>query len=309
MKIILATDGSTYSELAAVLISKIPALAASEIVVASVVNPPVPAMGIVDVFPAAFDGEQVEAIYTAQHEHAKESGAKASSWLGSIPHRTQILEGEAVEQLLKLVEDEKADLIVVGSRGVGGFEAFLLGSVAKELVKRCPSSVLIARTGENHDAKPVIESMLAKTRISAAVGFDGSDGSRIALHAVKELGPGQFDRLYAVCAEPIGVLPAGLDASEFATAYPEEHALVVETAKKGELELDGYADDVVGAHGVGSPAKVLAKVVKEYGLDLIVIGATRHGFLERLLIGSVSNEVAATAPCSVWVVRPSAESR
>ena len=46
------------------------------------------------------------------------------------------------------------------------------------------------------------------------------------------------------------------------------------------------------------------KFAVEAGADLVVLGAKRHGALERFLIGSVSFEVAGTAPCSVWIVRP-----
>jgi nucleotide-binding universal stress UspA family protein len=56
------------------------------------------------------------------------------------------------------------------------------------------------------------------------------------------------------------------------------------------------------AHGHG--AFELIKTAKEVAADLVVVGATRHGLIERFLIGSVSYEVATHAPCSVLVVRP-----
>jgi nucleotide-binding universal stress UspA family protein len=49
---------------------------------------------------------------------------------------------------------------------------------------------------------------------------------------------------------------------------------------------------------------MLSEAARQAEADLIVVGATRHGTLERFLIGSVSYELVTEAPCSVLVVRP-----
>ena len=54
-----------------------------------------------------------------------------------------IREGRAATVLADEARD--ADLIVVGSRGLGGFTGLLLGSVSQELAHHAPSSVLIVR--------------------------------------------------------------------------------------------------------------------------------------------------------------------
>jgi nucleotide-binding universal stress UspA family protein len=51
----------------------------------------------------------------------------------------------AANVIVKVAQEESADLIVLGSRGLNGIEAFLLGSVSERVAHRAPCSVLIVR--------------------------------------------------------------------------------------------------------------------------------------------------------------------
>lgn len=53
--------------------------------------------------------------------------------------------GHAAEQILRVAEDEGADLIVMGSRGLNEWKALMLGSVSDHVVHHAPCSVLIVR--------------------------------------------------------------------------------------------------------------------------------------------------------------------
>ncbi len=56
-----------------------------------------------------------------------------------------IREGDIADEILKASEDLKCDLIVIGSRGLGKIDRFLLGSVAEKVMKHSAKSVLMAR--------------------------------------------------------------------------------------------------------------------------------------------------------------------
>jgi nucleotide-binding universal stress UspA family protein len=53
----------------------------------------------------------------------------------------------------------------------------------------------------------------------------------------------------------------------------------------------------------GNPAEKILSLAKREEVDVIVIGSSGKGFLQRRLKGSVSHKVATTAACSVFIVR------
>lgn len=73
------------------------------------------------------------------------AGADASG----VPVESVVVEGEPSRVLLDAARD--ADLIVLGSRGHGGFTGLLLGSVSAQMVHHAPCSVVVVRPAkDNH---------------------------------------------------------------------------------------------------------------------------------------------------------------
>jgi nucleotide-binding universal stress UspA family protein len=54
-------------------------------------------------------------------------------------------EGDPAQTIIDVANEEDADLIVVGARGMSGLRRFMLGSVAGKLSHHAPSSLLIVR--------------------------------------------------------------------------------------------------------------------------------------------------------------------
>jgi nucleotide-binding universal stress UspA family protein len=55
-------------------------------------------------------------------------------------------EGDPADAILDVAEERKADLIVIGNKGMTGAKRFLLGSVPNKVSHHAPCSVLIVRT-------------------------------------------------------------------------------------------------------------------------------------------------------------------
>ncbi len=59
---------------------------------------------------------------------------------------THAREGDPADAILDVAEEEGADLIVVGNKGMTGAKRFLLGSVPNKVSHHAPCSVMIIRT-------------------------------------------------------------------------------------------------------------------------------------------------------------------
>ena len=74
-----------------------------------------------------------------------EARAQASRQ-GVTAVETSARQGDAADAILDVAEEQHADLIVVGNKGMTGAKRFLLGSVPNKVSHHAPCSVLIVRT-------------------------------------------------------------------------------------------------------------------------------------------------------------------
>jgi nucleotide-binding universal stress UspA family protein len=81
--------------------------------------------------------EDVDATLEAASESAKQAG---------VDVETYARQGDPADAILDVAEETKADLIVVGNKGMTGARRFLLGSVPNKVSHHAPCSVLIIRT-------------------------------------------------------------------------------------------------------------------------------------------------------------------
>lgn len=79
--------------------------------------------------------EQFESVWCSPLEEA------------GVRHRKELVDGPPSMTLLRLVEQEPVDLVVVGSRGTGGFPELQLGSTSLQLVHHSPVPVTVIPPG------------------------------------------------------------------------------------------------------------------------------------------------------------------
>jgi nucleotide-binding universal stress UspA family protein len=72
--------------------------------------------------------------------------AAADARKEGIEVQTHPIEGDPAEGILSVAEETKADLIVVGNKGMTGARRFLLGSVPNNISHHAPCSVMVVRT-------------------------------------------------------------------------------------------------------------------------------------------------------------------
>ena len=81
----------------------------------------------------------------AQHARAVIADARVYAERFDIEPDYEVLEGDPAEAILDYAEARDADLIVVGSRGLGRVAGAVLGSVSKDVVHRADRPVLVAK--------------------------------------------------------------------------------------------------------------------------------------------------------------------
>lgn len=224
--------------------------------------------------------------------------ARHSTQLEKVRWMTQVRWAPSGSWAHKLVEAAyDADLLVVGSRGLGGFWQLLLGSVSHHVSIHAPCSVAIVHDGVD----PVVDPS------GVVVGIDGSEPSLRALTwAAREA-----DRL-GLPLQAVHAYAVPTAATNFALARSAEEADNVRARARAQ------ADEVLAAAiaradvpptveirrrvAAGSPAGVLTAAA---GTDaLLVCGQRGHGRLGQLVIGSVSDQCLRHADGAVVVVRP-----
>jgi nucleotide-binding universal stress UspA family protein len=81
--------------------------------------------------------EDVNLLLDAAAAEAKKEGVEV---------QTHPVEGDPADAILNVAEETKADLIVVGNKGMTGARRFVLGSVPNNVSHHAPCSVIIVRT-------------------------------------------------------------------------------------------------------------------------------------------------------------------
>jgi nucleotide-binding universal stress UspA family protein len=81
--------------------------------------------------------EDVEATLNQAAEQIKEAGVEVETFAR---------QGDPADAILDVAEENNADLIIVGNKGMSGAKRFLLGSVPNKVSHHAPCSVMIIRT-------------------------------------------------------------------------------------------------------------------------------------------------------------------
>lgn len=70
-----------------------------------------------------------------------------------VEHRCVLHDGNAVDVVLDVIDEVDADLVVLGSRGIGEAPAMLLGSTSAQIAQRARCPVTIVPTKERESAR------------------------------------------------------------------------------------------------------------------------------------------------------------
>jgi nucleotide-binding universal stress UspA family protein len=302
MKLLIGVDGSTGAQEA---VRQAGQLASPErdTVALYYAPPPLPLREDHRLRPAQVDRVR-RAISDAVFEDAER--LLPASLLG---HTERIVgAADARRGLVATATGAKADLVVVGARGLSRAQRLMLGSVSTTVVHESPVPVLVVRRRPHRrDGEP----------FRVLLAYDGQPASRQAAEFAERLTwPADASgRVVTVVPTIFGAeLPEWLvqrardaETEAFAQVWVREHEAIKAARGQEALDLEKrLAGPFRGQTPLvyeGEPAEQILLVAEEERSDLIVLGARQLTAVSRLLLGSTSQKILAHAPCSLLVVR------
>jgi nucleotide-binding universal stress UspA family protein len=216
-------------------------------------------------------------------------GATAAAEVApEVPVTTEVVSGHAVECLR--AEAGRAQLAVLGHRGIGGLAGLVVGSTAVALAAHANCPVVVVRGAGPVDGDgPVV------------VGVDGSPMSEAALEFAFDEADRRRARLVAVHAWHDLVLdPWFAPMIDWDVLAADERQLLAQRlAGWGAKYPDVQVERVVVKD---RPAHALQ--ARSVGAQLLVVGSRGRGGASGMLLGSVSQALLGHAECPVAIVRP-----
>jgi nucleotide-binding universal stress UspA family protein len=226
----------------------------------------------------------------------EETANRARAEHPGVTVRSTLVAGGGASTLVEL--SHEASLVLVGSRGQGGFAGLMVGSVGSQVAMHSHTPVIVVRPPNaseagNISSSPVIVGVDGSAGSGEALAFafdeaEARDVPLIPLFAWSRLPPGNLG--------PEGPLDHGL------TQARDEASRMLAEAIAGWLDKYPHVRVTPKALYEIHPSWALIEASRRAGL--VVVGSRGRGGFASLLLGSVSHDLVGHAHCPVAVVRP-----
>jgi nucleotide-binding universal stress UspA family protein len=285
MHVLFATDGGDAALDAATLVVSVADRERTHITVLAVAPEGIPSLRYLD------DALRPGAQRKANAEQAASDALRIFEAAGFNTH-TLVTEGHPGREIIATAEHHAAGLIVMGS-GITGLAGRLLGSVCNHVLHRTPSSVLIVRERPRRE------------RIHVVAGVDGSEGSERALDVAMEfLDPQRCSITVLGVAELLTSTVTPPHVAHATSAPPSEiEARITQPAREhAAAAVDRLSDRGFDAQAhivLGHPVKRLLSEIDNLDAELAVAGSRGLDALDRIALGSVSDQLVRNAPATL----------
>ncbi|MFF0341651.1 universal stress protein [Kribbella sp. NPDC004875] len=206
---------------------------------------------------------------------------------------TALVGGAAPKVLIEAAED--ARLVVLGSRGLGGWSGLLVGSVAVQVTTHAVCPVLVVP----HDSPPHAQ----HHHDDVVVGVDGSKSSAKAIEFAFDQAEARHTRVVAVHAwtSPYLTYADGDSMLQFDEEKVREESRLLVAESVAGAAADHPDVDWTTELVSGSAGQALLRRSETAGL--MVVGSRGRGGFSGLLLGSVSQTVLHHTRCPIAIVR------
>jgi nucleotide-binding universal stress UspA family protein len=279
-RILAATGGSPWSEAAVAYATTLAAQLHAELRILTVLN-------ISGVYAMPDVMASSELLMESVEQQGQEILAHAATRAieTSVPHVAILKWGNVAETILQTATEEQCDLIVLGSRGLSGFKRLMLGSISNAVAAKAPCPVLVIK-----NPPPAV---LHWQRVLVATG--GSPWSEAAVEHALALAYAQH---MTVCVLYVEVRRGRRAERTTPMTSDGENVLALAEARAAAAHVSCATE-----LAYGEVTKTILDTATTQQCDVIVLGSRGLTGFKRLMLGSTSNAVAATAPMPVLIVK------
>lgn len=299
MKVLLAVNGSPYTERVVNAFKSLGFNSGTEVVVMTVV-PSFTFLGDITLTRLNSVAVNKKDLHEAQEKKAADIVNSTKEMLKStgLDITTSICWGKPAEQIIAEARKREVDLLIIGAKGMTDSARFPIGSIAQKVMKYASTNVLIAR-----ERNPKIKRIL--------IALDGSRHSNTATGFLVQLPLSVQTHVF-----PVTVVQSHMEAIvKTPTLNLETNQLILEELKATEEEAGRKLLDTAGENFLkkgykvtplllkGEPAEEILNAAETLNPELIIIGARGLTGIEAFFLGSVSQRVARFSKYSVLIVR------
>jgi nucleotide-binding universal stress UspA family protein len=210
--------------------------------------------------------------------------------------RTAVEEGSSADTIVRWARQLPGDIVVTGTHGAGGFDAFAMGSVAEQVLRAAPCPVLTV-SKPRQEAFPLEAGRLSEVVCAVDLTEDSRKTLALAESTAQACGaPLTLLHVLEDLQEEPAVARAGLDPAD----YRARRCANARRRLRAIADGIGVHEKVVKA---GHPADEILRFAEDRRAGLIVVGAHGGRIVDFLRLGSTSNEVVRGAGCPVLIVR------
>jgi nucleotide-binding universal stress UspA family protein len=299
--IFYATDGSVSARFAQAQILSLPWRPPAHVTVMTAMEVPHPPFtSVIPPARRAFHAA-LAVLHQDAEDHATEVLDKArldlEGQVDSVATRMHL--GYAGPTIVDMARACRVDLVAVGSRGLGMYKGFLLGSVSDYVAQHAHCPVLVVKTAPKRDRRflLVLEGPADRERVVGWLrALDLSAGARIHLLKVcrkrKQAPNPEEERTHGS-----GWIDTDDDFEEWGNS-PEVLEIL------GCHDLPAGAVRVTAEVRYGDPVPEILDAIHELRPELLVLGAKCPQSSAEAPLGKVARKLIDQASCSVLVVRP-----
>lgn len=217
----------------------------------------------------------------------------------------EAMSGDPKTCILEAARQRRADLIVMGTKNKSGIDKLILGSVSQSVLAAAPCPVLIVKEGPN---SAHLKQGRDFTRI--LVASDTSMSSRSACSWLSRQGWSEeaVFKVVTVLSDQSHSFDREKDPQKAAWMMRQWGEIKHQTIRTLEQEASllgrGLNKEQVTVDVLpGEPRKQILGMARGWRAELVVTGCSYKRGLDKLLTGSVSQAIAASAPCSVLIIK------